>query len=265
MDRPPSPTPAVWRHIVTPPAPGAENMAFDEALMDYTRATDAWVLRVYSWSHPTISFGRNQTAAGKYDLDAIRSRGFGVVRRPTGGRAILHDREITYSVTAPIAAAGELRASYDRINRVVLEGLRRLGVGATIARPATKAQNPGIAPCFNEPSAGELMLDGRKLAGSAQWRRDGVLLQHGSILIDDDQSVLAELTIPRQDSIPAPATLREALGHAPSVGEIASALAESVRSLESVDPLPLVPDDAFRARAAALVVRYLDDAWTWWR
>lgn len=259
MDRP------HWRLIVTPAATGAENMAFDEALMDHTRASGDWVLRVYSWSAPTISFGRNQTAAGLYDLGEIRKRGFDVVRRPTGGRAILHDREITYCITAPVAAAGDLRQSYNRINEVVLDGLHRLGVGAAIAQPTAKSSSPGIAPCFHEPSAGELMLDGRKLAGSAQWRRDGVLLQHGSILVDDDQSVLAELTIPPQDSIPAPATLREALGHAPSVDEVAAALAESLRCLEHAEPRELAPDENLRARAEALVVRYLDDAWTWWR
>ncbi|HVX41232.1 MAG TPA: lipoate--protein ligase family protein [Gemmatimonadaceae bacterium] len=259
MDRP------HWRLIVTPPATGAENMAVDEALMEHTRATDEWVLRVYSWSVPTVSFGRNQTAAGRYDLREIRTRGYGVVRRPTGGRAILHDREITYCITAPVAAAGDLRQSYDRINHVVLDGLRRLGVGAVIARPTARSASPGIAPCFHEPSAGELTLDGRKLAGSAQWRSEGVLLQHGSILVVDDQSVLAELTIPRQNAIPAPATLREALGHAPSVEEVAAALAESVRALELTAPVPLAADDQLRARADALVVRYLDDAWTWWR
>ena len=259
MDRP------HWRLIVTPAATGAQNMAFDEALMDHTRASGDWVLRVYSWSAPTISFGRNQTAAGLYDLGEIRKRGFHVVRRPTGGRAILHDREVTYCITAPVAAAGDLRPSYNRINEVVLDGLRRLGVGAAIAQPTAKSSSPGVAPCFHEPSAGELMLDGRKLAGSAQWRKDGVLLQHGSILVDDDQSVLAELTIPPQDSIPAPATLREALGHAPSVDEVAAALAESLRCREHTEPRELAPDENLRARAEALVVRYLDDAWTWWR
>lgn len=259
MDRP------HWRLIVTPPTTGAENMAFDEALMDHTRETGDWVLRVYSWSVPTISFGRNQTAAGRYDTNEILARGFGVVRRPTGGRAILHDHEITYCITAPVSAAGDLRESYNRINHVVLDGLQRLGVGAAIAQPTARSTTPGIAPCFNEPSAGELMLDGRKLAGSAQWRKDGVLLQHGSILVDDDQSVLAELTIPRQESIPAPATLREALGRAPSVRDIAAVLAESVRCLEHAEPRELVPDERLRARADALVVRYLDDAWTWWR
>src|SRR3954466_12069034 len=96
-----------WRLLVTPPASGPENMALDEALMARAIETGEWVLRVYSWATPTLSLGRNQTARGRYDLGRIRERGLGVVRRPTGGRAILHDREITYSVTAPVDAAGD--------------------------------------------------------------------------------------------------------------------------------------------------------------
>src|SRR5215212_9280858 len=126
------PTSAVhWRLLVTPPASGADNMALDEALMERARETGEWVLRVYSWASPTISLGRNQTARGRYDLAAIHSRRLGVVRRPTGGRAILHHREITYSVTAPVADAGDLRASYERINRLLVAGLDSLVVTAT--------------------------------------------------------------------------------------------------------------------------------------
>src|SRR5438045_4001351 len=128
-----------WRLLVTDAASGAENMALDEALMDRARASGEWIARVYSWSAPTISLGRNQSARGRYNLDRIRELGLGVVRRPTGGRAILHHREITYSVTAPVAEAGDLRQSYDRINHLLLETLSLLGVHASIASPAKRA------------------------------------------------------------------------------------------------------------------------------
>jgi len=254
-----------WRLFVDSPASGAENMARDHALMERAASIGAWTLRVYAWNAPTISLGRNQTARGRYDLDRIRARGIGVVRRPTGGRAILHDREITYSVTAPTDGAGDLRASYERINRLLVDALRWMGVDARIAAPAGRAAAPGIAPCFDEPAAGELTVDGRKLAGSAQWRADGALLQHGSILIADDQSVLSELAAVAQPRIPAPATLADAMGRAPSFEEIAGALTASVRRLEDPDAEPFIADDGFRARTSALVVRYMDDAWTWRR
>jgi lipoate-protein ligase A len=254
-----------WRLLLTPPASGAENMALDEALMTRARDTGEWVLRVYSWIAPTISLGRNQSARGRYDLGRIRERGHDVVRRPTGGRAILHDREITYSVTGSVADAGDPRESYERITALLLAGLDGLGVEAVIAAPTRRASAPGMAPCFDEPSAGELTFAGRKLAGSAQWRCGGALLQHGSILIEDDQSALAELTTSPQPRIQEPATLMQALGRRPSVREVAGALADAVRDTEDPGAEELVIDDALRARAAGLVVRYLDEAWTWRR
>jgi lipoate-protein ligase A len=254
-----------WRLLVTPPAGGAENMALDEALMDRARASGEWTLRVYSWRIPTISLGRNQSARGRYDLDRIAARGLVVVRRPTGGRAILHDREITYSVTAPVADAGDLAESYQRINALLLRGLASIGVAATAAAPASRASAPGMAPCFDEPAAGELIVGGRKLAGSAQWRSDGALLQHGSILVADDQTALADFTLGETRAIPAPATLAETLGRIPSVDEVADALALAVRAMEDPDATILSLDEPLRARAASLVVRYLDDGWTWRR
>jgi lipoate-protein ligase A len=255
----------IWRLLLSPADDGARNMALDEALMSRARETGEFTLRVYSWAAPTLSLGRNQSARRVYDLERIRARGLRVVRRPTGGRAILHHREITYSVTAPAADAGDLRESYDRINRVLVAGLRRLGVQPEIAAPAGRAPAPGPAPCFDAPSAGELVLGGRKLAGSAQWRSEGALLQHGSILVEDDQSTLAELTLDRQRPVPAPATLADALGRTPTPADVADALAAAVREIEDPDAQPFFVEAELRARAEALVVHYEDDAWTWRR
>ena len=102
---------AMWHLLHSPPGSGAVNMALDEALMSHARETGHWVFRVYSWVAPTLSLGRNQTARGGYDLARLLERGIDVVRRPTGGRAILHDREVTYSVVGPIVDAGDLRES----------------------------------------------------------------------------------------------------------------------------------------------------------
>lgn len=257
-------TPARWRLLFTPPVSGAENMALDEALMSRARETGEWVLRVYSWATPTISLGRNQTARGHYHLERIRVDGLHVVRRPTGGRAILHHREVTYSVTAPVTTAGDLRVSYQRINRLLVAALDSLGVSATPAAASRRAAAPGITPCFDEPAAGELTVGGRKLAGSAQWRHEDALLQHGSILVEDDQTRLAEYTI-GGTPIPAPATLGDVLQRRTSITTVADALFDAVQHLEDVGAQPLELDDALRARASAFVVRYLDDAWTWRR
>ena len=265
---------AMWRLLHSPPGSGAFNMALDEALMWHARETGDWVLRVYSWVAPTLSLGRNQTARGGYDLARLLERGIDVVRRPTGGRAILHDREVTYSVVGPIVDAGDLRESYGRINRLLLAGLRQLGAGMAMVAgdpPNSSRQSdleraqPGLLPCFHHPSRGEITVDGRKLVGSAQWRCDGALLQHGSILIDDDQMQLSSLLIQCGPPIPKPATLRDALGHAPSEVAVAEALFEAVRSAEDSDAHEIEDNSAVVERAKQLRERYLDDAWTWRR
>src|SRR3982751_6418805 len=145
-------------------------MALDEALMARARRTGETVLRVYEWSRPTLSLGRNQRAAGLYRESTLTERGIGVIRRPTGGRALLHHREFTYSVTAPCDDTGALLTEYGRINALLLGALESLGVPAVVARPAGRAAAPSASPCFAEPSRGELTFLGRKLVGSAQWR-----------------------------------------------------------------------------------------------
>jgi lipoate-protein ligase A len=188
-----------------------------------------------------------------------------VVRRPTGGRALLHDREVTYAVAAPQSAGEPLRESYARINRLLLAGLQALGVAARVARPAGRAPLPDGAPCFETPTAGELVLDGAKLVGSAQWREGGALLQHGSILVDDDQARLAELASRPLPAVPRAATLHAALGRVPTTDEVADALFDAVRALEDREAAPLEPDDALLAEAARWEAHYLDDRWTWRR
>jgi lipoyl(octanoyl) transferase len=238
-------------------------MAVDEALMARARSTGEWVLRVYSWSAPTLSIGRHQRACAAYDPRSLADAGVGVVRRPTGGRAILHDREVTYSVTAPAAGAGALGESYDRINRLLVEGLRALGADVEIAR-SRRARGPDLTPCFELPSPGELVAGGRKLAGSAQWRENGALLQHGSILATGDQALVSTLLREPTPPPPAPATLSALLGREPSVSEVAAALFDAVRR-EDRAATALTPDATLLATAATLRQRYEDAGWTWRR
>src|SRR5260221_1801961 len=193
-----------WRLLSVPPRSGAENMARDVALMRRAKETGEVVFSVYGWSTHTLSLGRNQLASRCYDRERIRAMGVDVVRRPTGGRALLHHREITYSVTAPLGFSASLRESYERINRILLSGLQRLGVGASVASGIGSALPPTDIPCFATPARGELVSDGRKLVGSAQWRDDGALLQHGSILIEDDQSMIRLFSIGADDREPIP-------------------------------------------------------------
>lgn len=238
-------------------------MAIDHALMRRARDTGETVMRVYSWRQPVLSLGRNQRARDVYRLDELERRQVGVVRRPTGGRALLHHREVTYSVTAP-ASQGELSATYHRINTLLIKALAALGVPAQAADPAGRTPAPTGLPCFAEPSAGEIVAGGRKLVGSAQWRDDGALLQHGSIIVDDDQAMIASL-MHQPVLTPPPATLSSLLGRAPSAAEVADALFEAVRSSEDARATILTENDLAALDLDAQVIRYEDPAWTWRR
>ena len=257
-----------WRLLLAPPRSGAENMARDTALQARAAETSEIVFSVYSWARPTLSFGRHQPATGLYDLERIQAAGLDVVRRPSGGRAILHNREVTYSVTAPLEGAERLRETYSRINRILLDGLARLGVIAGLASPTERAPAPGIRPCFETPGEGELVADGGKLVGSAQWRNGGALLQHGSILVEDDQSSLPSFAAGAANgsssSIAQPATLAALLGRAPDAAEVASAMFDAVRSLEDADATEFTEDE-IRAEALQQLPRFLDEEWTWRR
>lgn len=254
-----------WRLLATPPMNGAENMAVDEVLLRRASAMGEAVLRVYAWSAPTLSLGRNQPARDGYDPAALAEHRVGVVRRLTGGRAVLHDREVTYSVTAPESLGATLREAYLRINEILVHALRLLGVDASIAMPARRAPLPSTAPCFEEPTEGEIVAGGRKLAGSAQYREQGAMLQHGSILVDDDQLLLPALLLAPVAPAPPPATLHQLLDRIPELGEVTEALFDAVRAREDAGASALVPDHMFAEEVRAASERYRDDRWTWRR
>lgn len=240
-------------------------MALDHALMARARRTGETVLRIYAWASPVLSLGRNQRARGVYDDDELERRGVSVVRRPTGGRALLHHREITYSVTAPASATELLSATYSRVNALLTDALASLGVPATLAVPDVRARLPGTTPCFAEPAKGEIVVGGRKLAGSAQWRDDGALLQHGAIIVDDDQVAIPSLMREPADPSPPPATLREVLGRAPRTGEMADALFRSVLRNEDSSATALSPAEIDSLDTSSHLILYRDPAWTWRR
>ena len=254
-----------WRFLFCPPSTGVLNMATDDALMCRARATGEWVLRVYGWVRPTLSLGRNQPARGLYDVEFAHAQGVDIVRRPTGGRAVLHHREVTYSVTGPSSSAGSVSESYARVNRLLVDGLRRLGVDATLAAPASATPVPSDVPCFDTPTEGELVSGGRKLVGSAQWRESEALLQHGSILIDDDQAMVSALLRRSAPPSPAPATLRALLGRAPTLDEVGAALVAALVTQEGDAVTTLEVDGRMRCAIAVAAARYADDDWTWRR
>ena len=242
-------------------------MAVDEALMDSARAGQA-TLRLYGWEPGCLSFGRNQTARGRYDGRRAAERGIDVVRRPTGGRSVFHHRELTYSVTAPAEAWGGLRDAYLRINRALAAGLRALGAPARVVegRGSGPIPRPTVRACFRDPLPGEVIADGRKLIGSAQWRDGGALLQHGSLLLHNDQSTVEDLRIGGPGAVDVPAAgLAEYLDPLPDADTIAGALSASFASELGCLVIREELTATELGEADRRLGRYEDDAWTWRR
>lgn len=252
------------RWIVDPARPGAWNMAADVALARSAQARASVAVRLYGWEPACLSFGRHQPAAGRYDAARLCARGIEVVRRPTGGGAVLHDDELTYAVALPARAWGGPRATCRLVHAAILEALRALGVPAGAAAGSSRPAPEGA--CFAKPAAGEIVVGDRKLVGSAQARIGGALLQHGSILVGGDQE-LAEPDGERSAGVPAraPASLQSALGARPARESLLDALAAGFRAVLGVELVTDALDDRERARAALELERFLDPAWTWRR
>jgi len=168
-------------------------MALDEALLEAVRAGQSPpTLRFYGWSPACLSLGAFQPVQA-VDAAACRELGIDLVRRPTGGGAVLHDQEVTYSVVLPPAVAGRRpRETYLRISLALLRGLDRLGVRAGFAPAGSHRKSAGPS-CFARASDFEVLVDGRKVVGSAQVWRSGSLLQHGAVLLEADRALWARL------------------------------------------------------------------------
>lgn len=252
-----------WKTLLTPPMTGAANMALDHALMERARRTGDRVFRVYAWSRPTLSLGRHQAARERINAGAAQDLGIGLVRRPTGGRALLHHREVTYSVTTALAPDDSVRLWYASITGILMRALGLLDVRATVASTVGKPPMPATAACFVQPDEGEITVEGRKLVGSALLRQQNALLQHGSILLDDDQPLLTAI-LPADELPPAPAgTLRRRdTGTAPSFADVAGALFDALRSTRGVVATELEVDAALSDEAAQWERVYASPEWT---
>ena len=188
-----------WRLLYTPPSNGAWNMAVDESILEHIhRGESRPTLRLYAWNPPCLSLGHAQPFAD-VDVARLKANGWEVVRRVTGGRAILHTDELTYSVAGsaeePILAGGVLE-SYNRLAQALLYAVRELGLHVEIKEVV--GQN-GILPhnpvCFEVPSTYEITVNGKKLIGSAQARKKEGVLQHGSLPLTGDLTRICQALV----------------------------------------------------------------------
>lgn len=264
--------PATWRLLVDGSADGATNMAIDEAILDaVVSGANPPTLRFYEWSPPCLSLGRSQPLADA-DLVACRAAGVDIVRRPSGGRAILHTDELTYSLTllADDPRAGEgVVDGYRRLSEGLLAGLEYLGAAASQA--LAQAGHGATSICFETPSNYEITARGRKLVGSAQWRARGGVLQHGTLPLCGDLARIVDYLVleaaaramQRTCVRERAATLEEVMGRFVSFATAAAALAQGFADALQVALVPGCLTGDERATAARLRRdRYAAANWT---
>jgi lipoate-protein ligase A len=260
-----------FRLLVTGPLDGAANMALDEALLlGRLRRDSPPTIRFFAWEPPTISLGYGQPLDGRIDLAAAARMGVGLVRRPTGGSAILHegpDLEVTYSVVAgagDFPGADDLLATYRWIGAALEAGLRRLGAAAEMVpvQPSDPAAMPAF--CFARTGSYELEVQGRKLVGSAQRRQGAGFLQHGSVMLGDAPDRLRRVFPGEADPLRGMTTLEAVLGWRPSFAEAIGALGEGFRDVHGVELRPGALGSAEHELMTSLARdKYAADEWTW--
>ena len=254
-----------WYFFSDGPADAATNMSRDAALLDLAAERGVGFVRTYTWAPFALSFGANEPADKRYDRALIESRGLAVVRRPTGGRAVWHAEELTYAVACPDGTFGSLSQSYHAIHTLLLAALQSLGADLALADAEIGPSGLDAGACFAAPVGGEVVSSLGKVVGSAQLRERGALLQHGSILLDNRQELVGEIT---RGDVPASsaAALSQVLGRPIRPGQVVGALTVTLEAkFGRLTPLDAELRNELEERAAAHLPRFVDPAWTWRR
>ncbi len=269
----------VGRLLIDKPTDGFLNMAIDESLLISCQRGEEPLLfptiRFYQWSTPTLSLGYAQRNSQTVDSDYCREAGIKVVRRLTGGRAVLHHREVTYSVVARTDEppfCGSISETYLMLSRAIMGAYTSLGIAAELAGKGEghrSASSPMTrSPCFYSPSRHELVYQGKKLVGSAQKRQRNSFLQHGSILLDFDPNLLLFATGQQPSmSLPERATsIKEILRRKVSPDELIEKLAASFQKTLRLKLLTGELTSRERKIAQRLCEeKYSQDAWNYFR
>jgi lipoyl(octanoyl) transferase len=256
-----------WHLIIErDPLPGSRNMAVDEFLFEKARLSPATFLRFYRWARPTASLGYGQDAERSTNLEFCRSNGVDVVRRMTGGKVVLHHRELTYSLASSDVEtfSSTLRESYKLISQALVVGLESMGLGARLAAQSPPAYLRKTMPCFAFPARDEIEIDGLKIIGSAQKRTGASFIQHGSVPLENDQALLKSVARSEAEGEDVHMTcLSEALGRPVAFEWAAARFADGFEQFFGVEFEPLVLDaDNEREVARIESERYGNSLWT---
>ncbi|HIE25518.1 MAG TPA: lipoate--protein ligase family protein [Anaerolineales bacterium] len=254
-----------WRLLLSPPSTGAWNMAVDEAILEnIIRADSLPTLRLYAWDPPCLSLGRTQSFADA-NITALKEKGWGIVRRATGGRAILHTDELTYAIFAPKDnrhVKGSVLESYQYLAQALITALEDLGANVEMTTEKKKGETNCNPVCFETPSAYEITVNGKKIIGSAQARQKGGVLQHGSLPLTGDLARVTEaLSFPDEKSRQTAAqklmshasTLESALGLEVDWGRASKSFARAFQSVLGIRLVSAGLSEAEKRRASELV------------
>ncbi len=186
-----------WDLIVdNAPLDGSWNMAMDEYLFQTLTEKPQTILRFYAWKNPTVSLGYSQKAPDVVDVEFCKKNGIDIVRRMTGGKLVLHHKEVTYSLASSDTEifTATLADSYRLISEALMNGLEKMGLTPSLASPAPQEYVRGNLPCFSYPSRNEVEVSGKKIIGSAQKRVGSKFIQHGSIPLEEDNKLLTSIS-----------------------------------------------------------------------
>lgn len=268
-----------WNFINTGSHDPYYNMAMDEALLNFvSRGEIDPVVRFYTWNPATLSVGYFQRLKKEIDIDKVNEKGFGLVRRQTGGRGVLHDKELTYSVIVSEEhpnMPSTVTEAYRVISEGLLEGFKLLGFEAYFAIPRSKEEReklkqPRSAVCFDAPSWYELVVEGRKIAGSAQTRQKGVILQHGSLLQDVNVDELFDMFIFKNDRlkdkmkkafVDKAVAINDIADRHISIEEMEKAFEEGFKKGLNIEFKPLTLSDDQIKEVKELEEKYRSDEW----
>jgi lipoate-protein ligase A len=248
------------------PHPGAFNMAVDEYLFQRLAKVPWTAVRFYRWDRPTVSLGYSQHIDEILDLEYCRQNGIDFVRRISGGKLVLHWREITYSIVSSDTAAFSptLGESYKRISAALILGLEKMGLRARLAGPPPSSYSRGNMPCFAYPARDEIEIDGRKIVGSAQKRVGERFLQHGSIPLQGDEGLLDRVSLSRESGSGARMiSISDALGQAVDSKWVVKHLTDGLAEYFNIgfSPIAFGPADEEAIRRIQ-EKRYANMAWT---
>lgn len=248
-----------WRLIKSQPADAFTNMAVDEAIFVKVAAGKSPpTLRFYTWNPSAASVGYFQDSFTDIDISACREMGVDVVRRLTGGRAVLHDKELTYSVICPESNPlfpNTILGAYKVISSCLVKGLNSLGLDASLAPSVKRRVKKSPSACFISPSHYEITVSGNKLVGSAQRRGDGAFIQHGSILTEFDRERL-EILLPRSGRVEGVTSISE---HLPvGLGELTSSLVSGFEEVLGIT----FSEGALSDEETALCKKYVEERYS---